>query len=98
MQTLHTLVKSILVKCANPAPTMHQLCTQKKELKKMEDKNKSGIFLPLLQILFIGLKLTGYINWSWLWVLAPSWTSLAIAIVIAILVLLYRLIKGCFEK
>lgn len=64
----------------------------------MKDKNKSGIFLPLLQILFIGLKLTGYINWSWLWVLAPSWASLAIAIVIAILVLLYRLIKGCFEK
>lgn len=70
----------------------------KKGVEKMEDKNKSGIFLPLLQILFIGLKLTGYINWSWLWVLAPSWASLAIAIVIAILVLLYRLIKGCFEK
>ena len=64
----------------------------------MEDKNKSGIFLPLLQILFIGLKLTGCINWSWLWVLAPSWASLAIAIVIAILVLLYRLIKGCFRN
>lgn len=52
----------------------------------MEDKNKSGIFLPLLQILFIGLKLTGCINWSWLWVLASSWASLAIAIVIAILI------------
>lgn len=64
----------------------------------MEDKNKSGIFLPLLQILFIGLKLTGCINWSWWWVTAPSWASLAIAIVIAILVLLYRLIKECFEK
>lgn len=29
------------------------------------------IFLPLLAVLFIGLKLTGYIAWSWLWVLAP---------------------------
>lgn len=64
----------------------------------MEDKNKSGIFLPLLQILFIGLKLTGYINWSWWWVLAPSWASLAIAAVIVVFVILYKLIKRCFEN
>lgn len=30
-------------------------------------------FLGLLTILFIGLKLTGHIDWSWLWVLAPLW-------------------------
>lgn len=64
----------------------------------MEDKNKSGIFLPLLQILFIGLKLTGYINWSWWWVLAPSWALLAIAVIIAVFVILYKVIKRCFEK
>jgi hypothetical protein len=29
------------------------------------------LFLPLLTILFIGLKLTGYIAWSWLAVLSP---------------------------
>jgi len=28
-------------------------------------------FLPLLALLFIGLKLTGYIAWSWFWVLSP---------------------------
>lgn len=28
-------------------------------------------FLGLLTILFIGLKLTGYINWSWLWGMLP---------------------------
>jgi hypothetical protein len=32
----------------------------------------------LLTILFIGLKLTNYIHWSWLWVLAPSWIPLAL--------------------
>lgn len=26
-----------------------------------------------LGVLFIGLKLTGYLTWSWLWVLAPLW-------------------------
>jgi len=28
-------------------------------------------FLSLLCILFIGLKLTGHITWSWFWVLSP---------------------------
>lgn len=35
-------------------------------------------FLGLLAILFIGLKLTGYITWSWWWVLAPLWIPVAI--------------------
>jgi hypothetical protein len=30
-------------------------------------------FLPLLALLFIGLKLGGVITWSWWWVLAPLW-------------------------
>jgi hypothetical protein len=32
-------------------------------------------FFGLLTLLFIGLKLTGYIDWSWIWVLAPLWIS-----------------------
>lgn len=34
----------------------------------------------LLTVLFIGLKLTGYIDWSWWWVLAPAWGPLALAL------------------
>jgi hypothetical protein len=30
-------------------------------------------FGSLLTIVFIILKLTGYITWSWVWVLAPLW-------------------------
>lgn len=30
-------------------------------------------FVGLLTILFIGLKLTGHIDWSWWWVLSPLW-------------------------
>ena len=30
-------------------------------------------FAGLLAILFIGLKLTAHIDWSWWWVLAPMW-------------------------
>lgn len=29
--------------------------------------------LTLLGILFIALKLTGVVAWSWVWVLAPFW-------------------------
>ena len=40
-------------------------------------------FLGLLGLLFIALKLTGYISWSWFYVLMPIW--LPFAIVLAIL-------------
>jgi hypothetical protein len=38
------------------------------------------MFPWLLGLLFIVLKLTGYITWSWVWVLAPFWIVAAIAI------------------
>lgn len=42
--------------------------------------------LGLLGLIFITLKLTGYIAWSWLWVLSPFWIPLAIAAVIFLVV------------
>lgn len=30
-------------------------------------------FLGMLTLIFITLKLTDYITWSWVWVLAPLW-------------------------
>jgi hypothetical protein len=39
-------------------------------------------FLTLLTILFIGLKLTGYVDWSWWLVLLPLWGVFALAFVI----------------
>jgi hypothetical protein len=32
----------------------------------------------LLGVLFVGLKLTGYIDWSWWWVTLPFWGPSAI--------------------
>lgn len=34
-------------------------------------------FCGLLTILFIALKLTHYIDWSWWWILSPLWIGLA---------------------
>ena len=39
-------------------------------------------FLGLLTVLFVGLKLTGYIAWSWWWVTAPLWGGFALAILL----------------
>lgn len=36
----------------------------------------------LLGVLFVALKLTGVIAWPWVWVLAPFWIPLAIALTI----------------
>ena len=41
-------------------------------------------FGGLLTVLFIGLKLTNYIAWSWWWVLSPLWIPLALVAVIGI--------------
>jgi hypothetical protein len=52
--------------------------------KMSEGTSSSGgiSFIGLLTILFIGLKLTGFIDWSWLWVLSPLWVGGIIMIVI----------------
>jgi len=56
--------------------------------------SSSGIGFPgLLTVLFIGLKLTGYISWSWWWVLSPLWISALLAIAflsIAFIILLLQ--------
>ena len=48
----------------------------------------------LLGVLFVGLKLTGYIDWSWWWVTLPFWIGLAIvSFVIAVLAVLKLLTR-----
>jgi hypothetical protein len=61
------------------------------------DKSSSsgGIgFLGLLTVLFIGLKLTGYINWSWWWVLSPILIPWSIVLVLFFIVLVVKLASG----
>jgi hypothetical protein len=46
-------------------------------------------FCGLLAIVFITLKLLGYITWSWWWVLAPIWIPAVISIVGIVVVLAF---------
>jgi hypothetical protein len=53
---------------------------------KTEVKTGGIGFFGLLAIVFITLKLTGYIAWSWWWVLSPLWLPISVVISIALLV------------
>ena len=43
----------------------------------MTKRNSIGI-CDLLALLFIALKLMGYIDWSWIWVLSPIWIAVCL--------------------
>lgn len=56
--------------------------------RSMSSSSSGGIgFVGLLQILFIGLKLTNYINWSWWWVFSPFLISTALTLVILAIII-----------
>jgi len=60
--------------------------------------SSSGIgFTGLLTVLFVGLKLTGYIAWPWIWVLSPIWISFLIFIAIAAIMFAIALATGFFK-
>lgn len=74
-------------------------------MKKMNNEDKStnistngGIgFLGALTILFIALKLTHVIDWSWWWVLSPIWIPVAVVLgiiaIVAIVMLIVKVVK-----
>lgn len=50
--------------------------------------------LNMLTVLFVGLKLTGNITWSWWWVTAPAWIPLAIILSLALIwFLVYMVVR-----
>ncbi|MFR3783272.1 MAG: hypothetical protein ACLTXR_05700 [Clostridia bacterium] len=64
----------------------------------MKDKNvrNSGMgFISVLTLIFVVLKLTNNISWSWIWVLSPIWISIILIILIfGIILVAGRIKKG----
>lgn len=54
----------------------------------------SGLLTTLLTILFVGLKLTNHIDWSWWWVLSPMWIPIVLIILLIILIGVVYCLKG----
>lgn len=50
----------------------------------MKNSNGGMKLADVLLVIFIVLKLTGVIQWSWLWVLSPLWISLALVLILLI--------------
>ena len=50
-----------------------------------------AVVLGLLGVLFVGLKLTGYIDWSWWWVTAPFWGGFAL---VAAMLVIFGCVAG----
>lgn len=51
------------------------------------DNSSSGIGMPaILFLIFLVLKLTGYINWSWWWVTAPMWGGVILFLIVGIII------------
>lgn len=63
----------------------------------MENSSNSpgclGWLAILLTVLFVGLKLTGYITWPWIWVLSPIWIDIALIILIIIAAIIAKLFE-----
>lgn len=58
------------------------------------DSSSGGIgFCGLLTIVFITLKLTDVIAWSWWWVTAPIWIPFAVVLCIAAIYLTCKIFK-----
>ena len=59
----------------------------------MENRSSGiGVF-GLLGVVFVVLKLTNYIDWSWWYVTLPFWGGIALAIFILIITFLVYLFK-----
>lgn len=64
------------------------------------NSNSSGGvgFFGLLILIFITLKLMGYITWSWWWILSPIWIIFLLVFFVMIVGALAQTVKNSREK
>jgi len=65
------------------------------DLKQVERRKHNIDIVVLLALIFITLKLTNYIQWSWVWVFSPIWiTVLFFGLIFGIILVGGRIVKG----
>ena len=58
-----------------------------------------GVGIPtVIQIVFIILKVVGGIEWSWFWVLSPTWLSILVVIFVLLIVFIVKVISVASRK
>ena len=73
------------------------LISDVKSIVKQQGTNRTSI-LTILFTVFVTLKLTGYISWSWWWVTAPLWGGIALFMFILILCILLLFLAYMLKK
>ena len=64
-------------------------------MSRDNDPRVTGLTLPwVLTIVFMILKLCKVISWKWVWVFAPVWLSLALAVVAGIIYIILYYIRS----
>ena len=56
------------------------------------------IILEILTIIFVVLKLTGYIDWSWWLVTLPFWGSAVLGLFILLILFIYTFFEKILER
>lgn len=68
-------------------------------MNENSSKGSAGMGLGgILLVVFIVLKLTNLIDWSWWWVLSPMWIGLLMIVVVVFLVVLGLVVGGSIKK
>lgn len=68
-----------------------------KDIAEKTTSNGVG-FLGMLFLLFLGLKLSDKIDWSWWWVFAPLWVPVVLIVAIVGIVAIVLAIQTIVEK
>lgn len=50
--------------------------------RQKEDNSYNFSFIDGLALVFIALKLSNHIDWSWIWVLSPLWINFILLVII----------------
>lgn len=53
------------------------------KMRRSGNVTLDGLLMVLLAVAFMVLKLTGAIDWRWIWITAPLWAGFAMACLIA---------------
>lgn len=64
---------------------------------KIEIINKGAGLPTIITVVFVILKLLGYISWSWWWVLSPIWISFGLVLLLWIVALICGIVAGLFD-
>lgn len=48
-----------------------------------------SIIIVILLAVFVALKLFGFLQWSWLWILSPLWIPFVIVCLLSVALLIY---------